>query len=58
MKQKNAPDAVAAIGESPAENSFFCKGKMFIFFNFGHPDKNNLAPEESRPIVVRQVTMN
>jgi flavodoxin len=22
-----------------AENSFYCKGKLFIFFNFGHPDK-------------------
>jgi flavodoxin len=29
-------------GISVAENSFFCKGKMFIFFNFGHPDKTDL----------------
>jgi flavodoxin len=25
-----------------AENSFFCKGKLFIFFNFGHPNDTDL----------------
>jgi len=29
-------------GIAVAEKSFFCKGKMFIFFNFGHPDKTDL----------------
>jgi flavodoxin len=30
-----------------AENSFFCKGKMFIFFNFGHPNKTDLENAKS-----------
>jgi flavodoxin len=29
-------------GIAVADKSFFCKGKMFIFFNFGHPNKTDL----------------
>jgi flavodoxin len=25
-----------------AEDSFFCKGKLFVIFNFGHPNKKDL----------------
>jgi Flavodoxins len=25
-----------------AEDSFFCKGKMFLFFNFGHPNGTDI----------------
>lgn len=34
-------------GFSVAENSFFCKGKFFIFFNFGHPDGTDLENAKS-----------
>jgi flavodoxin len=30
-----------------AENSFFCKGKLFIFFNFGHPNVTDLENAKS-----------
>ena len=30
-----------------AENSFFCKGKFFIFFNFGHPNDTDLENAKS-----------
>jgi flavodoxin len=34
-------------GVHVAESSFFCKGKMFIFFNFGHPDKTDIENAKS-----------
>jgi flavodoxin len=34
-------------GVPVAESSFFCKGKMFIFFNFGHPNGTDLASAKS-----------
>jgi flavodoxin len=34
-------------GIAVAEQSFFCKGKMFLFFNFGHPDKTDLENAKS-----------
>lgn len=36
-----------------SENSFFCKGKLFVVFNFGHPDRADLvnAKKFARSIV-------
>jgi flavodoxin len=32
---------LAKKGITVAENSFFCKGKLFLFFNFGHPNRTD-----------------
>ena len=34
-------------GIAVAENSFFCKGRFFIFFNFGHPNGTDLENAKS-----------
>lgn len=34
LKKKNIP---------VAQDRFFCRGKLFLVFNFGHPNRNDLA---------------